>query len=547
MVLYPADANRNPTAISNNQQDITYTSFGNPATITENGYTLTLDYGYDKQRRHTKLTDASGNTVYDRIYLTNYEIETSNGITRKIHYISSPSGLVAMYIDDGQTPQMYYILKDHLGSITALVDDNGNIVQEYSYDACLSAEALAKVEGKRSLTTDATTNGKYISYRGYTNHEHLDEFALINMNGRMYDPAVGRMLSPDNNIQSGIADNYNRYSYVLNNPLKYNDPSGEFIFTAATLIAAPFTGGASMALLPYAIGADFGMWSGGSMANGTMNPLDWNYRSGKTWGYMAGGAVIGAASAGTASSIAASGMPFANTAAIVGASYVNSFGWKMVTGGESDFTLSFGAASYNVDRNEWGYLGKPGNTTMQNIGYGFGALANIQDVLAGFHPSNDYTLNTENNPNYSKTNDANDNPIPHKDNIGHSQLSKKGKTVIDWGPKGDGSDFFTRVDGTNNYEHGKLMTNEQGGKFWDPINTKGVNGARIDKFSTYLNSSGGKYQLLTNNCVTQTSRALNMSGVLNIGIHPYILQTEMYLRFVLGVRPTLYSYNFIQY
>jgi len=51
------------------------------------------------------------------------------------------------------------------------------------------------------------------------------------MNGRMYDPALGRFLSPDPNIQMpGYSPNHNRYSYVLNNPLKYTDPSGEDIW-----------------------------------------------------------------------------------------------------------------------------------------------------------------------------------------------------------------------------------------------------------------------------------------------------------------------------
>jgi RHS repeat-associated protein len=121
---------------------------------------------------------------------------------------------------------------------------------------------------------------------------------LINMNGRVYDPILGRMLSPDNYVQaSNNTQSYNRYSYCWNNPLKYTDPSGDIIFTAAVLIAAPFTGGASLALLPYAVGADVGMWQGGSMANGTANPFKWDYSSGKTWGYMGAGAVIGGASA----------------------------------------------------------------------------------------------------------------------------------------------------------------------------------------------------------------------------------------------------------
>jgi len=49
------------------------------------------------------------------------------------------------------------------------------------------------------------------------------------MNGRTYDPWLGRMLQPDNYVQAaGYLQNYNRYSYALNNPLKYTDPSGEF-------------------------------------------------------------------------------------------------------------------------------------------------------------------------------------------------------------------------------------------------------------------------------------------------------------------------------
>lgn len=63
--------------------------------------------------------------------------------------------------------------------------------------------------------------------RGFTGHEHLDNFDLINMNGRMYDPWLGRFLSPDPFVQaSSSSQNYNRYSYAFNNPLKYIDPSG---------------------------------------------------------------------------------------------------------------------------------------------------------------------------------------------------------------------------------------------------------------------------------------------------------------------------------
>ena len=66
--------------------------------------------------------------------------------------------------------------------------------------------------------------------RGYTGHEHFFEVNLIHMNGRMYDANLGRFLSPDNYIQDPFnTQSYNRYGYVLNNPLKYVDPSGEII------------------------------------------------------------------------------------------------------------------------------------------------------------------------------------------------------------------------------------------------------------------------------------------------------------------------------
>ncbi|PHS31707.1 MAG: hypothetical protein COA95_06085 [Methylophaga sp.] len=65
--------------------------------------------------------------------------------------------------------------------------------------------------------------------RGFTGHEHIDEVGLVHMNGRVYDPNLGRFISADPNIQSPLnAQSLNRYSYVMNNPLSFTDPSGFF-------------------------------------------------------------------------------------------------------------------------------------------------------------------------------------------------------------------------------------------------------------------------------------------------------------------------------
>ena len=65
------------------------------------------------------------------------------------------------------------------------------------------------------------------SDRGFTDHEHLEDFGLIHMNGRIYDPLLGRFLSADPNIQSPKnTQSLNRFSYVMNNPLSATDPTG---------------------------------------------------------------------------------------------------------------------------------------------------------------------------------------------------------------------------------------------------------------------------------------------------------------------------------
>ena len=108
-------------------------------------------------------------------------------------------------------------ITDHQGSLAACIDATDGGVAHMSYDAW----------GRRRNTDGTYGNVSATFDRGYTGHEHLDEFGLINMNGRLYDPILGRMLSPDIVVQQ--ADNtqsYNRYSYCLNNPLRFVDPSG---------------------------------------------------------------------------------------------------------------------------------------------------------------------------------------------------------------------------------------------------------------------------------------------------------------------------------
>lgn len=116
----------------------------------------------------------------------------------------------------------YVIGRDYLGSITNIVTTSGTVVVEYSYNA------WGRLRDPQTLTPySSMSQPSLLLGRGYCGHEHLSNYGLINMNARLYDPVLGRFLSPDPYVQSpDFSQNFNRYAYALNNLLKYTDESG---------------------------------------------------------------------------------------------------------------------------------------------------------------------------------------------------------------------------------------------------------------------------------------------------------------------------------
>ncbi|TAJ12149.1 RHS repeat-associated core domain-containing protein [Marinilabiliaceae bacterium JC017] len=157
--------------------------------------------------------------------------------TRKIHYISGGNGLAALYIIDEAAPAkngLYFAHTDYQGSLIALSrkkDDAINIEKRFAYDP------WGNRRNPDDWTKRLTNAGNLLTSRGYTMHEHLDGFALINMNGRVFDPQIARFLSPDPYIQApGNWLNYNRYAYGYNNPFMFTDPNGESALVALGII-----------------------------------------------------------------------------------------------------------------------------------------------------------------------------------------------------------------------------------------------------------------------------------------------------------------------
>ena len=112
------------------------------------------------------------------------------------------------------------------------------------------------------------------------------------MNGRLYDPVLGRMLSPDNFIQTpGFTQNFNRYSYVLNNPLKYTDPSGELYVWDDIIV-----GGVGFLAGYLQHGISTGNWGGDALKAGAIGAGTalLGYYTGGGGLYLAGNGMLGA-------------------------------------------------------------------------------------------------------------------------------------------------------------------------------------------------------------------------------------------------------------
>ena len=227
------DAGTN-TAIPSRNQSITYTSFERPATISENNNEAIFTYDGSGSRVKMQMKSNGSNTTA-RYYLGGrYELDLGTSVNKQKLYIggdaySAPAVIINQ--GSGNSWSFYYICRDYLGSMTHLVNISGIVESgnEYSYDAWgrlrnLSTHVAYTPGSEPALLLD----------RGYTGHEHLPQFGLINMNARLYDPAVGRFLSPDPFVQSpDFSQNFNRYSYALNNPLIFTDRDGEWNWIVA--------------------------------------------------------------------------------------------------------------------------------------------------------------------------------------------------------------------------------------------------------------------------------------------------------------------------
>ncbi|HEC84313.1 MAG TPA: hypothetical protein ENI48_03590 [Thioploca sp.] len=231
---YTYDANGNRITSSATGQQIEYTSFNKPRRISQGNTSLEFEYGPNYSRYQQKVTKAGQTTTTTYISGGLMEREVDQNWVKDTHYLFAGGESIAVHIqkNHGIAEETRYLHKDHLGSIDAITEKDGQPVESFSFDAW----GQRRHPDSWNTLTDAQlgelilNNTGLTTSRGFTGHEHLDEVQLIHTNGRLYDPVIGRFLSADPFVQAPtFSQSLNRYSYVMNNPLSLVDPSGFFL------------------------------------------------------------------------------------------------------------------------------------------------------------------------------------------------------------------------------------------------------------------------------------------------------------------------------
>lgn len=226
-------------------QSITYNENNDPIKIEGEKGDVYFTYGLTSMRQavgYGGKLDWTDEGHYTKYYSEDggYEITVDNTTGKEKHtlYIggnpyTSNIVFVKNYLESNGSYK--FLHKDYLSSILAITDEAGNTLEQRHFDAWGNL-TLFKVNG---VNVDVKLfNENSLLDRGYTSHEHFTEVGIIHMNGRLYDPMLRRFLNADENIQDPQnTQNYNKYGYVLNNPLMHNDPTGEIMGWDDALIA----------------------------------------------------------------------------------------------------------------------------------------------------------------------------------------------------------------------------------------------------------------------------------------------------------------------
>jgi RHS repeat-associated protein len=208
----------NGNELTGNGRATTWTSYNKPASITQGSSTISFLDGPDHQR--FKQVTAQGTILYFDGFGVYAELVTSSSTWNEYLTVGNVMVGVRFLNSATETLTTRYFHTDHLGSISVITDQTGNVLERLSYDAWGKRRFANGADDPSGSITSQTT-------RGFTNQEELGVSGLVHLNGRIYDPLLARMTSADPTVPDPLnAQAWNRYSYVGNDPLTFTDPSG---------------------------------------------------------------------------------------------------------------------------------------------------------------------------------------------------------------------------------------------------------------------------------------------------------------------------------
>ncbi|WP_170113165.1 Ig-like domain-containing protein [Ahniella affigens] len=286
---YDEAGNQTRADHSNNakDRDIRFGAEGLADRIVVGNGNSSSDFRYGPGGRYLRTDVKDGITTITR-YVSGIELITKRqgGVEtsrERKRYIGGFLILTQKIQSGGTVTEDYrYLLGDHLGSTDTLVDEQGVVKERLSFDPHGNRRAA---EGAGVWITAVSNYQAANTTHGFTGHEHIDHAEIVHMNGRLYDPILGRMLSPDPIVQELYnLQNLNRYTYVLNNPLSLTDPTGlswmdsnwRSVAAAVIVVAAiaiPILAKEAAAAVKFAVAVSAGAASGGIGSASTKGAL----------------------------------------------------------------------------------------------------------------------------------------------------------------------------------------------------------------------------------------------------------------------------------
>ncbi|WP_410493579.1 RHS repeat-associated core domain-containing protein [Chryseobacterium sp. JV274] len=290
-------------------QSITYNENNDPVFIDGMKGDVAFQYGLTSMRQRVTYGgnfSNDGEGKFTKYYSEDgsYEVikDNTTGKEKHILYIGGTpyeSNIVYLKNFTENSGSYKFLHKDYIGSILAISDEAGNKLEQRHFDAWGNFTHLQIGNGAIITDKNIIDNTSLLLERGYTSHEHFAEVGIIHMNGRLYDPLLRRFLNADENIQDIFnTQNYNKYGYVFNNPLMFNDPSGEFVFAfvAAWGVSLFWGGVITAAIIGTAVG--LAAYSLGVAISGGKWQLGGALKS-MFWGGVSGAVTFGIGSAFT--------------------------------------------------------------------------------------------------------------------------------------------------------------------------------------------------------------------------------------------------------